>query len=221
MYLLSSLTTLLVPLALVGTAIRLLLFPIFLDVEYRTPGFPADPFGLTFEERLHYGKLTMRYLVSNDSIEFFKTQTLPDGKPLYTALELAHMTDVKRLITHALQIWMYSLILLLMLSLIAWYRSRTLSYRQALRRGALLTLAFITAITLFSALAFGPFFNYFHTLLFSPGTWIFYESDTFIRLFPERFWQDIFLWAGGLIGLQALILLWALKKGSLRSPSHH
>ena len=38
---------LLVPVALVLTAVRLLMTPAFVQIEYSTPGFPADPFGFT------------------------------------------------------------------------------------------------------------------------------------------------------------------------------
>lgn len=215
---LPALTTILVPLALIGTTIRLLLMPAFLEIEYRTPGFPRDQYGFSQDERLQYGKVTVRYLVSNDSIEFFNTQRLPNGAQLYNNLELAHMTDVKNLITWALRVWVCSLILLLFLLLTAWRRGWIDYYKRAVQRGAWLTLALITTITVFSAVAFGPFFDYFHTLLFSPGTWTFYESDTFIRLFPERFWQDIFLWTGCIVALLALALLWAVKKGGSKPP---
>jgi hypothetical protein len=44
---LSYLVSLLVPLALIGTALRILLSPIFVNVEYRMSYFPADEYGMT------------------------------------------------------------------------------------------------------------------------------------------------------------------------------
>ena len=43
-------------------------------------------------------------------------------------------------------------------------------------------------------------------IFFKGDSWLFYYSDTLIRLFPIRFWQDAFLWAailalGGGVGL--------------------
>ncbi len=208
------LITLLVPLALIGTALRLLLTPAFLAIEYRMPGFPHDPYGFTIEERLHWGKLTTGYLVSAEPITFFNKQKLPDGKPLYNTLELSHMTDVKNLITLALRLWQLALMLLLTLCFIAWQRQTLSGYCSALKRGAWLTLTLMGAIVLFSAIAFNHFFEYFHQILFIPGTWTFYESDTFIRLFPERFWQDAFLWGGAIIALQVIALLLLTRKST-------
>jgi uncharacterized membrane protein len=59
---------------------------------------------------------------------------------------------------------------------------------------------------LFGALAFWQFFTLFHGLFFEGDSWLFLYSDTLIRLFPIRFWQDVFLAAalittGGGLGL--------------------
>ncbi len=48
---LSWLVMLIVPLALLFVGLRLLLTPAFLQVEYRMPGFPADDYGFTLEDR--------------------------------------------------------------------------------------------------------------------------------------------------------------------------
>jgi integral membrane protein (TIGR01906 family) len=42
---------------------------------------------------------------------------------------------------------------------------------------------------------FWQFFTLFHQVFFTGDSWLFYYSDTLIRLFPIRFWQDAFLWA--------------------------
>jgi uncharacterized membrane protein len=47
---------------------------------------------------------------------------------------------------------------------------------------------------------FWNFFSAFHSLFFEGDSWIFLYSDTLIRLFPIRFWQDAFLW-GAVIAL--------------------
>ena len=48
----SYLVSLLTPIALIGTALRILLSPIYFNVEYRMPYFPIDEYGMTQEERL-------------------------------------------------------------------------------------------------------------------------------------------------------------------------
>jgi uncharacterized membrane protein len=42
---------------------------------------------------------------------------------------------------------------------------------------------------------FFNFFTAFHHLFFTGDSWLFLFSDTLIRLFPIRFWQDAFLFA--------------------------
>ena len=42
---------------------------------------------------------------------------------------------------------------------------------------------------------FWGFFTGFHKLFFEGDSWLFFYSDTLIRLFPIRFWQDAFLFA--------------------------
>jgi integral membrane protein (TIGR01906 family) len=56
----------------------------------------------------------------------------------------------------------------------------------------------IGAIILFVLISFGILFVAFHNVFFQPGTWTFNFSDTLIRLFPQRFWRDLFLIVGGL-----------------------
>jgi uncharacterized membrane protein len=43
-------------------------------------------------------------------------------------------------------------------------------------------------------------------LFFTGDSWLFLYSDTLIRLFPMRFWQDAFLFAGALDVLGGLAL---------------
>lgn len=186
---------------------RILLLPAFLEIEYRMPSFPPDRYGFTLQDRLHYGKLTMQYLTSNKTIDYFDTLKQADSAPLYNALELKHMTDVKSLISTALTLWKLALLTLLALAFLAWRRKWLPYYFSALSRGAWLTIIAIAGVTVLSLVTFEYFFDTFHHLLFKPGTWTFYEHDTFIRLFPERFWQDIFLWAAGIIIIQACSII--------------
>jgi integral membrane protein (TIGR01906 family) len=74
----------------------------------------------------------------------------------------------------------------------------------ALRRGGIGTLA-IGAIALVAmALDFDDVLLGFHRLLFEGDTWHFADTDTLIRVYPERFWN----WTGIAIG--ALVLAQAL-----------
>ena len=63
---------------------------------------------------------------------------------------------------------------------------------------------------------FWNFFAGFHHLFFTGDSWLFLFSDTLIRLFPIRFWQDAFLFAA-IISLGGGVALgWGLRKAIYR-----
>jgi integral membrane protein (TIGR01906 family) len=78
---------------------------------------------------------------------------------------------------------------------------------QALIRGAALTLVLLVVLGIWMLVAFDRFFTLFHGLFFQPGTWTFYYTDTLIRLFPFRFWEDAGLLVAGGVMLVTLGLL--------------
>ena len=192
--------------AIVILVLRLLLTPLFIQVEYRMPGFPPDPYGFTTADRLHWAELSRQYLLNDADISFLAELRFADGHPIYNARELRHMADVKRVVRGALQAWYASLAVLLLGGVWAWHRGETALFRAALARGGWLTIGFVGLVVLFSLLAFNAFFIAFHRVFFEGETWLFRLSDTLIRLFPQRFWQDAFLWAGSLSLLGAGLL---------------
>jgi integral membrane protein (TIGR01906 family) len=193
---LAWLTTLLVPIVVVLTAVRLLLMPWFLTFEYNTPGFPPDPYGFTYEDRLSWSRLSMQYLTNKAGPEFWASQRLPNGDAVYTERELDHFMDAKVTLQGALRVWNISVIVLLALGLWAWRRNWLAQYLHGLSRGGWLTLGLIAVIILLVIIAFNQLFVVFHQIFFPQGNWMFNYSDTFIRLFPERFWRDIFIYVG-------------------------
>jgi integral membrane protein (TIGR01906 family) len=106
------------------------------------------------------------------------------------------MVDVKNTVQAALRVWMISLAALLVLGVWAWFGKWWREFRTGLSRGGWLTAIFVAVIIVFVLVSFGVFFVAFHEVFFKPGTWMFYWSDTLIRLFPERFWRDIFIYVG-------------------------
>ncbi len=212
---LSVLVALLLPTFLLLTSVRLLLTPAFLEFEYRTPGFPPDPYGFSRADRLRLSRLALEYLLENHPISFLGDQTFPDGRPLYNERELKHMEDVQRVVRGALWTWRLSGLALLLLALFALLRGGSWAFGTGLRWGVVLTWVGVGLLAVAVLAAFGPFFVFFHSLFFEPGTWIFFADDTLIRLFPERFWRIAFLAAGALTALQSGIL-WILGGGLRR-----
>ncbi len=213
--LLSWLVTILVPVTLVLTAMRILLTPVFVQFEYRTPNFPPDPYGFTREERIHLAQIALNYLLNDKGISYLADLHFQDGLPLYNQGELGHMVDVKNTVKVALSVWYGSLIGLLLLGLWAWRGRWWYDFSQGVGRGGWLTVILIGTIMLFVLVGFGIFFVGFHEVFFAPGTWTFAYSDTLIRLFPERFWRDTFLTLGGLSVVGGLLL----ALGFRRKPS--
>ena len=199
---LSWLVTILVPIALIGLGIRALLTPVFLNVEYNMPYFPPDDYGFSKADRLKWAPYALDYLVNNADISYLGDLKFDDGTPLYNESELSHMSDVKRVTKNALNIWYISLALLLMLGIWSWRGDWTQTYRQGLMRGGWLMVGLSVAIGLIVVIGiaidpdiFWNFFAGFHSLFFTGDSWLFSYSDTLIRLFPIRFWQDAFLFA--------------------------
>jgi integral membrane protein (TIGR01906 family) len=199
---LSSLVALLVPVALIGLGLRLLLTPLFLRIEYNMPYFPPDEYGFTKEDRLRWAPYALDYLTNNEDISYLADLRFDDGTPLYNERELSHMDDVKLVTQGSLRVWYITLALLLALGIWAWFGGWWQAYLLGLMRGGWLMvgLAVTVGLIVIAGIAINPnvfwnFFAGFHSLFFEGDSWLFLFSDTLIRLFPIRFWQDAFLWA--------------------------
>jgi len=192
---------------IVITAIRVALTPLFISVEYRLPGFPPDEFGFTTEDRLYWSDYSIDYLLGRISHQDLTDTKLKDGTPLFNQRELAHMLDVRILTQQVLLIWKVILLLLLTLTIVAIRSNMSRVLVNSIKRGALLTILIIFTVLLYLAINFNQLFTQFHQLFFEGGTWLFYLSDNLIRLFPLRFWRDIFLFIGGLSTLISFFII--------------
>ena len=208
---LSWLVTLLTPLFLIGLALRIMLAPWFLTVEYNMPYFPADEYGFTKADRLRWAPYALNYLTNNADISYLGNLKFDDGIPLYNERELSHMRDVKQVTQGGLRAWTVSLGALALLGLWAWRGNWGQAYVQGLRRGGWLVIILAAGFGGFAAVAFWQFFAFFHSLFFTGDSWIFLFSDTLIRLFPMQFWQDVFTWVGAIVIGGALLLAFGLK----------
>lgn len=203
----SLLVTIAIPLFLLMTAIRVLFQPLFLQIEYRAPGFPEDSFGFSLQDRLKWGGISMEYMFNNQGISFLADQSLPDGSPLYNDRELGHMADVKALVQLMIRFWTGLFAALVAILIWAWRGKWLRSLGQAFARGSLLTLGLIAAIFIAIVVSFDALFTSFHRLFFQGDSWLFLYSDSLIRLFPIRLWQDAFIGMGILTVIGAVILL--------------
>lgn len=207
----SWLITLLIPFVLIGLGIRVLLTPLFPNIEYRLPYFPPDVYGFTTQDRLHWGMDGIDYLMNNAGISYLGDLKFSDGTPLFTEPELSHMHDVKVVVQNFLKIWYIVIAILILLGVWAWRGKWLDIFSQGLRRGGWLTLALAITIGVIATIGasgngdlFWSFFAGFHGLFFQGNSWLFPNSDTLIRLYPLQFWQDAVLYIGIIAALGEL-----------------
>ncbi len=203
--LLLILVVILFPLLSVTSSIRLALTPFFIQWEYNRPDFPLDDYGFTTADRLRWAQYSIDYLLGKVSHSEFSAQVLPDGTPLFNPREIVHMLDVRLLADIVLKIWLGSCLFFLFILIIAMLGKWTHAFLKALRDGAQLTILLILAILMAVWLNFNLLFTKFHELFFEGDSWLFYYSDHLIRLFPLRFWQDLFMFIGACSLLACLI----------------
>lgn len=206
------------PLVLVLVNARALMTDLYLNIEYTRPGFPADPFGFTTEDRLTYAPLALDYLFNNRGIEFLAEQTDSEGNPVYNDRELSHMDDVKN-VTASITRYGLTVIAVHVICLIFLYLTSRAKLVRGLLSGSVLTIVLIIAGLILTLTSFDWLFTQFHRLFFVGDTWLFPTSDTLIRLFPTEFWIDAFLLMFGGALVEAVILRAVMRRLAARQVS--
>ncbi len=213
------LITLALPYLLLAASVRLLLSHAFLRFEYQRPGFPAEPYGFTIEDRLEFGMHAIDFLFQAGDTSALATLLIPSEKcwqpaddathcPLFNTNELRHLQDVKQIVSV-----MFTLAVVFGIAIaVALLASRSRpgfqsQLRAGLRGGAHLTLAAILTLAVLAAAAWDSAFDRFHELFFAAGTWRFPFSDSLIRLYPEQLFVDASLVIGGFCALCAVVIL--------------
>lgn len=194
--LVSLFITITFPFVLIMFSIRVLFTPLFLVAEYNMPGFPSDPYGFSKEERLKWGSLSIQYLFNNEDPEFLENLRFEDGTSIYNEREISHMVDVKILLQQTLRL--FYIFLFVYIFIVIWAKIKNQLYWLwgAASKGGWLTLGLIGAVLAAVMISFDALFTAFHKVFFVGDTWLFYFSDTLIRLFPMRLWQDAFIFMG-------------------------
>jgi integral membrane protein (TIGR01906 family) len=208
----TGLIALVIPFFLIMTAIRLLFTPFYPQVVYQMPGFPEDRYGFTLEDRLHWSRISIEYLLNDAGIEYLADQRLPDGQPLYNERELSHMLDVKIVLQGMVTAWTILLVVLAGLALWAWRAGWLPAYVHGLGAGGKLTIGLIVLVLAAVAISFNALFTAFHRIFFAGDSWLFLYSDSLIRLFPLPFWQAGFVLMGVFTILGAALLIFLERR---------
>ena len=202
----------LVFLLLLLTGIRLLLTDAFVRFEYNQANFPPDTYGMTKDERLTYAPIALEFLLNGAEPSFLGDLEFEDGSLLFNERELSHMVDVQVLTQLFLKVWYVSIALFGMIWLWAWRGNWLEKFREMVSIGGMSTIMVLGALILVMLLSFDVIFVGFHRIFFEGDSWLFLYSDTLIRLFPEKFWQDAFILVGVFSFLGGLILWLGLRK---------
>ena len=201
------------PVMLLAAAIRAVTSPLFLWVEYHRPGFPADSFGFSSDDRMTYGSYTVDYILNWASPRYLGDLVNADGGQLFLDSEVGHMLDVKVVLVISFAV---ALAMFVFTLAACWYLARTYpgGVRRGLFAGALATLILMIALTVTAILGWQTFFTQVHALFFADGSWTFRADDTLIRLFPAQFWMDAAITVAALVLLVTvitLVLTWPTK----------
>lgn len=206
---------------LMMTAVRLLLSHEFLRIEYLRPGFPADSYGFSADDRMMYGRVAIDYLFNREPISFLGELRLPlrlcflpradaEDCPLFKQAELRHMRDVKHVIQFAFALAAVCALTVVVALLLDWRAGLA-----GLQLGAWLTLLLIGGLGVVAFAAWDSAFDRFHDLFFAAGSWRFPHSDSLIRLFPEQIFIDAALFIATFCVVGACLVLalcrWALR----------
>ena len=193
---------------LVVNAFRILATGTFVRVELGRDGFPPDLYGFTEAQRRALALTGLRSIQpGSEGIVLLEHATLPDGSPAFGVREVSHMRDVRRLFGAALRLQLIAVAVIGVLGLgLARTRLRA-AVPLGVLAGALGTLAIAALAVPVILLGFDGFFTRFHEVFFSGDSWRFNDADTLIRIYPERFWQDVSRLAAGIAVLQAIVLV--------------
>jgi integral membrane protein (TIGR01906 family) len=192
---------------LVVNAFRVLATGTFVRFELGRDDFPADAYGLTADQRQALALAGLRSIQpGSEGIALLERARLPNGTRAFGLRELTHMRDVRRLFGIALRAQLIALVVIGALGLgLARTRLRAV-VPLGLLAGALGTLAVAALAVPAILLGFDGFFVRFHEVFFSGSSWRFNNADTLIRIYPERFWQDVSRLAAAIAVGQALVL---------------
>lgn len=201
------------PVILLGAAVRAVTTPLFLWAEYHRPGFPADSYGFSTEDRMTYGSYAMDYILNWAPARYLGDLVNPDGDQLFLDSEVGHMADVKAVLSTG---FVVATVLAILAIAACVYLARRYpgGVRRALFAGAVATLVLAVALAVVGVLAWETFFTQVHAIFFADGTWTFRLDDTLIRLFPAQFWIDAAAVVGAIVLLGSvltLVLTWPTK----------
>ncbi|MFH1086805.1 MAG: DUF1461 domain-containing protein [Chloroflexota bacterium] len=195
-----------VPILLVATPLYIFVNPGFVHHEYGRAGFPPSiRFGDA--ERRRISNVIVNYLRDRATVSDMAAARSASGEIALRDEEVQHLVDVRGVTDGFFIAHQVALVLGLAAALALWFSTGRARLPGALRRGVWLAGGLIVFVLLFSLVDFDLFFTRFHQVFFSAGSWLFYEDDTLIQLYPLPLWIDAVLKVGAtVLALAAAVL---------------
>lgn len=183
---------------------------------FRVPGRPA-PMDVALPELRAYHEGWLAYVTGRSS----DPAAVVGSPPLFTAQEVAHMEDVRRVFIGAQVAGSVAAGALAVVAAAAWRGGRL---ARLVRGGALAAALGVAAVGAAAALAFEPAFLLFHQIFFPQGNFLFDPATSnLLALYPQAYWWGITLRIGAafVVGALALALLahLALRRERHRSDA--
>ena len=179
---LSWLAAILTPVIFFGISLNFLLTPAFIRIEYVMPHIPADQYGFSKSERFQWASQTIGYLTNDRQIQYLARLKFENGSPVFNDHEITVVNNIKKSVRNTLMIWHLSLAASFILGLLAWAGDWLPTFRHGMKRGGWLTIGLVIILGIAVIIL-----NSINPKIY------FQNTDTILRLFPIRIWQDSFV----------------------------
>jgi hypothetical protein len=192
-----------VPLILIGNGVHLLAHPWFPRAEFGR--LSPEPYGMTAHDRSRLSDTALDSIVPfGGGDRVLREARLASGARAFDQKERDHLRVVRH---YVFSLYLIHLLGLVAVAVLAVTRRTRAVLRDGLAAGAVLTLGIAVFVGVYTAISPVSFLGGFHRFFFSGDSWRFAETETLRRLFPDAFWSDTALALGGLVALQAAVLL--------------
>ncbi len=140
-----------------------------------------------------------------------------DGRPVLNDREVGHLLDVRAVLWGGFALAAAGAALIAALFARTRPAGRRAAVWRAVAGGARATIVGVVAIGAFAVLAFPVFFETFHRLFFSEGTYLFDpRTERLVQLFPTQFWSDTTIAIGSaILGLSIVVGWFASRRARL------
>ncbi|GDY13225.1 hypothetical protein LBMAG53_21030 [Planctomycetota bacterium] len=212
----------LLPIALLGGLLQVMLTGWWVATIYSVPGFPGDFYGFPPDQRQAAAIRVIDWVCHRGPDTALLVARFPPGAQapertredyadgdltrLFSDRAQFHLSEVRPLMDRCR--WLGNLAVVLVAGGVAWLglaggRRRA---ARAVLAGAWWTWGLLAGIGVLLAVAFNPLFEAFHRALFTGDTFILDWADTLIRCFPAQFWaMSGGLLVGGTLGAAVLV----------------